>query len=206
MGGDEDEQPLNEMMQAIASNRNRNSEGVLQRVVSALGKLRTDPDSYGECEECGDEIPLGRLEAMPYVEFCVNCQGNKDAPKGGPTRRKTHRLLLSAGGPRARWTRGRGWTARAERRPGPGRIPTPPAWRSCAACSREATRRTWRTASPATLEFGTAGLRGRAWRGPQPDEPRGGAPHHGGPGALPQGHTCPMPPRAAWWSAATGGG
>ena len=88
VGGDEDEQPLNEMMQAIASNRNRNTEGVLQRVLAALGKLRTDPDSYGECEECGDEIPLGRMEAMPYVEYCVNCQGLKDAPKGGPTRRK----------------------------------------------------------------------------------------------------------------------
>ncbi|ATB27925.1 TraR/DksA family transcriptional regulator [Melittangium boletus] len=88
VGGDEDEQPLNEMMQAIASNRNRNSDVVLGRVLKALGKLREDPDSFGECEECGDEIPLGRLEAMPYVEFCVNCQGQKDAPKGGPTRRK----------------------------------------------------------------------------------------------------------------------
>ncbi|MBM7114190.1 TraR/DksA C4-type zinc finger protein [[Archangium] primigenium] len=88
VGGDEDEQPLNEMMQAIASNRNRNSDVVLARVVKALGKLREDPDSFGECEECGDDIPLGRLEAMPYVEFCVNCQGQKDAPKGGPTRKK----------------------------------------------------------------------------------------------------------------------
>ncbi len=88
VGGDEDEQPLNEMLQAIASNRNRNSEGVLQRVVRALGKIRKDPDSYGECEECGDEIPLGRLEAVPYVEYCVNCQGQRDAPKGGPTRKK----------------------------------------------------------------------------------------------------------------------
>ncbi|HEX8436964.1 TraR/DksA family transcriptional regulator [Archangium sp.] len=88
VGGDEDEQPLNEMMQAIASNRNRNTDVVLQRVVKALGKVREDPDSFGECEECGDEIPLGRMEAMPYVEFCVSCQGQKDAPKGGPTRRK----------------------------------------------------------------------------------------------------------------------
>jgi DnaK suppressor protein len=88
VGGDEDEQPLNEMMQAIASNRNRNTDGVLQKVLVALGKLRTDPDSFGECEECGDEIPLGRMEAMPYVQYCVNCQGLKDSPKGGPTRRK----------------------------------------------------------------------------------------------------------------------
>ncbi|HET9451620.1 MAG TPA: TraR/DksA family transcriptional regulator [Aggregicoccus sp.] len=88
VGGDEDEQPLNEMMQAIASSRNRNLDGVLKRVVKALGKLREDPDGYGECEECGDELPLGRLRAMPYAEFCVACQGKRDAPKGGPTRKK----------------------------------------------------------------------------------------------------------------------
>lgn len=88
IGGDEDEQPLNEMMQAIASSRNRNTDGVLARVLKALGKLRNDPDSFGECEECGDELPYGRLKAVPYVEFCVDCQGNKDKPKGGPTRRK----------------------------------------------------------------------------------------------------------------------
>ena len=88
IGGDEDEQPLNEMMQAIASNRNRNMDGVLARVMKALGKLRDDPDSYGECEECGDDIVLGRLRAMPYAEYCVACQGKRDAPKGGPTRKK----------------------------------------------------------------------------------------------------------------------
>ncbi len=88
VGGDEDEQPLNEMMQAIASNRNRNMDGVLKRVVKALGKLRNDPDSFGECEDCGDPLPFGRLKAMPYVEFCVECQGKQDKPKGGPTRKK----------------------------------------------------------------------------------------------------------------------
>lgn len=88
VGGDEDEQPLNEMMQAIASSRNRNMDGVLQRVLKALARLRNDPDSYGECEECGDELPLGRLEAMPYAELCVSCQGARDAPSGRHTRRK----------------------------------------------------------------------------------------------------------------------
>ncbi|ATB49857.1 TraR/DksA family transcriptional regulator [Corallococcus macrosporus] len=88
IGGDEDEQPLNEMMQAIASNRNRNMDGVLARVLKALGKLREDPDAFGECEECGDELPLGRLRAMPYAELCVTCQGAKDGPKGRATRSK----------------------------------------------------------------------------------------------------------------------
>ena len=36
-----------------------------------------------------------------------------------------------------------------------------------------------RIASRARLEFGTAGLRGVIGGGPEPDEPRGGAPHHG---------------------------
>lgn len=88
IGGDEDEQPLNEMLQTIASSRNRNMEGMLARVDKALGKLREDPDSFGECEECGDEIAFGRLKAMPYAEYCVTCQGNKDGPKGPATRRK----------------------------------------------------------------------------------------------------------------------
>ena len=61
---------------------------MLKRVVKALGKLRNDPDSYGECEDCGDPLPFGRLKAMPYVEFCVECQGKQDKPKGGPTRKK----------------------------------------------------------------------------------------------------------------------
>ena len=25
---------------------------------------------------------------MPYAEFCVECQGKQDRPKGGPTRKK----------------------------------------------------------------------------------------------------------------------
>ncbi len=88
VGGDEDEQPLNEMMQAIASSRNRNMAGVLVKVQKALNTLRESPDEFGECEECGDEIAMPRLQAMPYAEFCVECQGKRDAPKGGPTRKK----------------------------------------------------------------------------------------------------------------------
>jgi DnaK suppressor protein len=88
IGGDEDEQPLNEMLQTIASSRNRNLEGMLARVDKALARLREDPDSFGECQECGDEIAWGRLKAMPYAEYCVTCQGGKDGPKGPATRRK----------------------------------------------------------------------------------------------------------------------
>ncbi|HEY8208115.1 MAG TPA: TraR/DksA family transcriptional regulator [Myxococcaceae bacterium] len=87
VGGDEDEQPLNEMIQTIASNRNRSDAATLALVRRALEKLASDPDSFGECEECGDEIAPGRLKAMPYAQLCVACQGKKD-PRTLPTRKR----------------------------------------------------------------------------------------------------------------------
>jgi DnaK suppressor protein len=87
VGGDEDEQPLNEMLQAIASDRNRASGNVLGRSQRALEKLDGAPDEAGTCEECGEDIPWGRLKAMPYAELCVACQGRRDGPQRGTTRR-----------------------------------------------------------------------------------------------------------------------
>jgi DnaK suppressor protein len=86
VGGDEDEAPLTEMSQVIASKRNRARTDVLARVEAALARLESAPDEFGCCVECGD--PIGRrLEAMPYVELCVECQNDRDgSPKKGPRR------------------------------------------------------------------------------------------------------------------------
>jgi DnaK suppressor protein len=85
VGNDEDAQPLAEMSQAIASSRNRNRTGVLSRVMAALGRLENDPESFGLCVECEEPIAAKRLELMPYVELCVDCQQSQDGPakKGG---------------------------------------------------------------------------------------------------------------------------
>lgn len=88
VGSDEDEQPLNEMMQSIASSRNRNAAQVLVKIDKALRRLAEEPDDFGLCELCDEEILLGRLKAMPYAELCTDCQSKRDAPKGGPTRKK----------------------------------------------------------------------------------------------------------------------
>ena len=87
VGSDEDEQPLAEMSQAIASSRNRNRSGVLARVVAALARLDGDPDSFGLCTECDEPIPAKRLELMPYVELCVDCQQAKDGERAKSGRR-----------------------------------------------------------------------------------------------------------------------
>jgi RNA polymerase-binding transcription factor len=87
VGNDEDAQPLAEMSQAIASSRNRNRSGVLARVVAALARLEADPEAFGLCAECEEEIPGKRLDLMPYVELCVDCQQAKDGRRSTGARR-----------------------------------------------------------------------------------------------------------------------
>jgi DnaK suppressor protein len=41
-------------------------------VLAAL--TRIDGNSYGQCVDCGHEIPEGRLDARPDAARCVNCQ------------------------------------------------------------------------------------------------------------------------------------
>jgi len=43
----------------------------LIRIESAQRRLRDE--EYGYCEECGEEIPDGRLAIDPMAELCVNC-------------------------------------------------------------------------------------------------------------------------------------
>jgi DnaK suppressor protein len=89
VGGDEDEQPLAEMNQIINSKRNRARTEVLGRVLAALKRLDSAPEDFGQCGECGEEIGR-RLEAMPYVELCVECQQERDgSPRPGRRRHLT---------------------------------------------------------------------------------------------------------------------
>jgi DnaK suppressor protein len=38
--------------------------------------LRINEGEYGICEECEEEIPLGRLKAMPFARHCVKCKAD----------------------------------------------------------------------------------------------------------------------------------
>lgn len=89
VGDAEDEQPLNEMIQSVASGRNRNHAVMLRQIAHALAKLRDDPDDFGVCEDCSESIALPRLTAMPFAAFCVTCQGKRDGPRGGARKKIT---------------------------------------------------------------------------------------------------------------------
>lgn len=49
----------------------RNSADLLRKVEHAL--FRIERKEYGRCETCGADIPVARLEVLPYATQCVSC-------------------------------------------------------------------------------------------------------------------------------------
>jgi DnaK suppressor protein len=48
-------------------------EAALKRIVDG---------SFGTCAECGDEIQDQRLQALPWTQFCLRCQGDLERKIG----------------------------------------------------------------------------------------------------------------------------
>ena len=44
----------------------------VRNIDEALARL--EEGEYGICEDCEEEIPLGRLKAMPFARLCVKCK------------------------------------------------------------------------------------------------------------------------------------
>ncbi|MEQ8788208.1 MAG: TraR/DksA family transcriptional regulator [Pirellulaceae bacterium] len=51
----------------------------LSHIENALERLREG--QYGKCESCSTNIPLARLQALPYATLCIQCQ--REAEKNG---------------------------------------------------------------------------------------------------------------------------
>lgn len=48
----------------------------LRKVDEALKRI--EEGTFGECEECGEDIELRRLEARPTATLCVNCKEEQE--------------------------------------------------------------------------------------------------------------------------------
>jgi len=59
--------------------------GELREVEGALARMQDG--TYGECQECGQPIPYGRLAAQPSAPRCIACQEKLEAAqrRGPPT-------------------------------------------------------------------------------------------------------------------------
>ncbi|MBM4390090.1 MAG: TraR/DksA family transcriptional regulator [Deltaproteobacteria bacterium] len=82
---DDDLGPHMQMDQAIASGRNAAWTAETIALAAALRRLDDEPDSFGDCEDCGEPIPFRRLELLPHATLCVRCQA---AQETGPARRR----------------------------------------------------------------------------------------------------------------------
>lgn len=49
-----------------------NLRAMLGRIDEVLGKI--DRGTYGECDRCGREITIARLDAIPWALYCLECQ------------------------------------------------------------------------------------------------------------------------------------
>jgi DnaK suppressor protein len=58
-----------------------NSSELLQMARGALGRM--EDGSYGRCLSCGTEIPVTRLEAVPWTHLCIACQERAEAESQG---------------------------------------------------------------------------------------------------------------------------
>jgi DnaK suppressor protein len=67
---------------------------VLRLIEAALKRIADG--SFGVCVGCGDDIQSRRLEALPWTQFCLRCQGELEEEIGSNL---SARILTSANGP-----------------------------------------------------------------------------------------------------------
>ncbi len=79
---DEDAQALSEMLQVLASQRNRGQADLLARIDRALRTLAVAPEDFGLCQDCEEDIDPRRLAVMPYATRCPACQAKAEPRLG----------------------------------------------------------------------------------------------------------------------------
>lgn len=61
---------------------------MLSRCSSTLAEVQRSlraiaQNCYGTCMECGEPIPIRRLQSIPWASYCVRCQEQVEAAEGG---------------------------------------------------------------------------------------------------------------------------
>jgi DnaK suppressor protein len=73
---DEIDTASSEINLAFMGRLRERERGLLNKINQALEKIESGV--YGECEMCGEEIGLKRLEARPVAELCIDCKAEQE--------------------------------------------------------------------------------------------------------------------------------
>lgn len=66
--------------QTVSASSLRAAQIRLRQIDEALAKYADG--TYGVCENCGQEIDIARLEAIPYTTLCLRCAETRDFQAG----------------------------------------------------------------------------------------------------------------------------
>jgi DnaK suppressor protein len=53
----------------------QNAQDILSKIEEAVGRI--EDGTYGTCDECGNAIPVARLDALPHTKLCVDCSASR---------------------------------------------------------------------------------------------------------------------------------
>ncbi|MEO6886658.1 MAG: TraR/DksA C4-type zinc finger protein [Jatrophihabitantaceae bacterium] len=62
----------------ISASLTAGARAALRDVVEALHRM--DEGRYGRCRRCDTHLPIERLEILPQVALCMNCQRANESP------------------------------------------------------------------------------------------------------------------------------
>lgn len=73
---DEIDAASSEMTLAFQGRLRERERGLIAKIEQALRKI--EEGVYGECEACGEEISMKRIEARPVAELCIDCKAEQE--------------------------------------------------------------------------------------------------------------------------------
>lgn len=53
----------------------------LWHIDQALRRLYRQPEKFGKCHQCGEDIAYERLDALPHARFCYACKQREEESK-----------------------------------------------------------------------------------------------------------------------------
>ena len=65
-----------EYLQSFTFRLRGREKSFLSKIEKAIEKI--DENDFGNCEECGEEISLKRLEARPETTLCIRCKEEQE--------------------------------------------------------------------------------------------------------------------------------
>ena len=65
-----------EYLQSFTFRLRGREKSFLSKIQKAIEKI--DQGDFGQCEECGEEISLKRLEARPETTLCIRCKEEQE--------------------------------------------------------------------------------------------------------------------------------